>query len=299
MKFILYLFSACFLFTISLSCQKELSRQNPDSPQNFLPDSNYLDKIYSIENDGTGPDTAVSVYTYDAAKRVVNLHTSYEPVSGTGEFEDYKYFYNNNDTLPYKSVYISHQNPAVLNDTTTTFFQYNSQAKRIKDSVIRQGLSSGFRHGPIRDYQYSGNKIYSDRIDTIDNGTSFSLVHIRDTATVLNNNVISNIHREEGSAHSVSSVITWDNMPSPFAKLSNFKTFAVVPTGETFLSEMPQDNNRLHITETGYSSGVQTYVYEENFTGGYIYKTNGYPKEINGTDGTGTTIKIIFVYKTL
>jgi hypothetical protein len=99
------------------------------------------------------------------------------------------------------------------------------------------------------------------------------------------------------------SVITYDAKPSPFARLSNYKAYAVFPFGETVYDKSAQKNNRLHITETIRGNITGYNLYDEDFTGLYTYSANGYPKEIfiNNYLSTnpGNYFSFVFTYTAL
>lgn len=317
-----FIFRTLSVMTIILSlltsCQKEIS----DTVGNIVPvpppvsDSNYLSAMYIIVSDGSVTDTTeVFKYFYDNAKRVTSV-TDSEFVSHalTGTFNR-QYFYNGADTLPFKMININQEFDPQLNidiiDTTTTFFYYDATGKLIKDSTIQLTTNTVPQQYEIRNsiwnYQYSGNNLFGYRLDTIStfssSGTNHSGYIERDTATLdANGNLVSNRRVDYNSItgaviYTINSTVTYDDKPSPYARLSNFKTYALFPFGETFFNEMPQKNNRLHIIEVNSNSGT----YDEDLTGKYSYRSNGFPSQILIPDGTtpGAFEKVIFVYTSL
>ena len=299
-----------FLFIIFItSCQKEIS---PDNRNTLLPnasaDSNYLYKMYYIEDDGIAIDTT-DIYTYmlDDLKRVTQLIDSSD--DNTSQlllpYNLTQYYYHGSDTLPYKYLQTAAPDNLWDFDTSSIFFTYNNAGLVISDSFnsIDHGISGDYFNMAVGTYQYSGNMIFgSKNIVDRQNGNTANYTE-RDTAqTDANGNIISNIRRRETSVSTVGySTITWDNNPSPFAKLSNFRTVGIFPFGETFFNELPGKNNRLHITEHKISNGGSPFDYEEDLTGKYTYNASGYPTQIIDTDPStpGVIYKIIFVYKSL
>jgi hypothetical protein len=160
----------------------------------------------------------------------------------------------------------------------------------VKDSVI----APSYHYVALQ--QYQPDKIISSRVDSFFSAPAYNFFYSenrRDTAILdAGGNVISNISRR-GTAYVYRSTVTYDNHPSPFIKLSNAKTFALFPTGETLFMEMPQKNNRLKILETStLNNQPPTIRYDEDLTGKYTYKTNGYPSKITTIDPSTGEISI-------
>ncbi len=299
MKFSSFLLTAFACLTFSfVSCKKEGSAV--ENPNTITPgDSSYLSVIYDIYKNGSVSDTDASmIYSYDASKRVIKLKDSaWHPTF------DYRtattvYFYQGNDTLPYKSTQTTVWYAAKPDQVINSFYYYNTAGLRIKDSVIT----------PSNHYvalqQYLPGKIVSSRVDSFFSAPTYNYYYTetrKDTAIQdVSGNVISNVSRR-GTAYVYQSTVTYDNHPSPFIKLSNSKTLALFPTGETLVMEMPQTNNRLKILETSSLHGQTPIVqYNNDLTGKYIYKANGYPAQITITDpATGEINIVVFTYTAL
>jgi len=213
------------------------------------------------------------------------------------------------DTSPSKSVLVSTDpQDNSFTDTIISYFTYNTAGQRIADSVIEK-LTDVFNPGTYKrifNYQYANNMIYGVETATeLYNPTGGTEDYTRrDTAQLdAKGNIISSRGKtilNSGVIYTTVSNITYDDKPSPFKKLSNFKTFQIFPSGETLPFEMPQNNNRLHTVEaTDY--GYSIYNYETDYTGKYTYNSNGYLAHIISTDPSDPNIteKAIFVYKML
>jgi hypothetical protein len=297
MKLIRLLLTAVIITAGISSCQKEITEDaTAPIPPNIIPDSNYLSKMYEIGIERGITDTVeIWTYTYDANKRVILLSDSSD-VIGASYVANWQYFYNGNDTIPYKSIYTVLGPGYNSADSLISYFYYNASGQRIKDSVIDQnGTANDYRKNF---YQYLPGKIYGISKDSTYNGFAYVVYLTFDSATVVNGNILYNKKYFYSSADSVISTFTYDDKPAPFERLSNFKTFEMFPFGETFFYEMPQNNNRLKANE--FSSGTG-YLFEEDFTGKYIYKSNGYPSQIYYPDPADPALiyKISFVYKAL
>jgi hypothetical protein len=300
MKLNILVLAIVTLFASGLSsCKKDSGSSDTPPVPGVAGDSSYLSVIYFIYKNGGVADTAAAqIYSYDASKRLIRLKDSvWNPTS------DYRtvttvYSYTGTDTLPYRSTETTVWYLPQPNQVVNSFYFYNTTGLRIKDSVI----------APTRHYvatqQYPAGKIISYRTDSIFSGAgnSFSYKEIRkDTAlTNTDGNVTYNISYR-GTAYIYRSTVTYDNHPNPFMKPSNAKTLALFPTGETLIMEMPQRYNRLKIVETSsYNNQTPIVQYDNDLTGKYTYKTNGYPAQISVTDiSTGETEIASFKYTAL
>ena len=298
------------------SCEKESSiERGVEAPvvNNLVGDSNYLDKIIYTSAVGSITDTTfIQIYEYDASKRVVLLNDSIKSTSTTSENFKIKYFYNGNDTLPLKKIEIGtafSTLPAINNkDTSTFFYQYSPTGLKIKDSILRyvhhlniNGSGNDYIrfYKEIIIYQYASNAIYGKTSTTvfysnIYNPNTGITTNIFDTATIdFLGNIILNKKYDDANVLLLTSTFTYDNKPNPFARLSNYKSINVFPSGETFIDDMQAKNNRLQAVEIGNGLGSNN-----DLTGKYQYNLNGYPKQIVEVEPFGT-YKTIFIYKTL
>lgn len=299
MKFNTLLFTAfsSLIFTL-ISCKKETN--STETPNTTTPaDSSYLSVIYDIFQNGAIVDTVASMtYFYDANKRVSKLKDSVWNPTIDYKTETTIYFYHGTDTLPYRSTQTTVWVAARPDEIINSFYFYNAAGLRVKDSVI----APSYHYVALQ--QYQPDKIISSRVDSFFSPPAYNFFYKenrKDTATLdANGNVISNISRH-GTTEIYRSTVTYDNHPTPSAKLSNAKTLALFPTGETLFMEMSQKNNRLKIVET-YTLNNQPPItnYEDDLTGKYIYKTNGYPSKITVTDPSTGEINIAsFTYISL
>jgi hypothetical protein len=301
MKTTVKLLALIFIFVTGFAaCQKEISVETPLPPSGLIVDSNYLSKIYDIAIDGGIADTFnITTYTYDANKRVIRMRVLSTSISDP-EFEDQQYFYNGSDTLPFKAIFFSGGHGATFQlDTTISYFYFNSLGQRIKDSVIQMNNGARLTYS-LYYYQYAGDKIFGFAKDSsVDFSGSF-VNRIFDTATVLDGNIVFNVKHDD-YARTIVSSFSYDHQPSPFAKLSNFKTYSIFPFGETLYDQMPQINNRLKAREEIFNNGISFYIYDEDLTGKYLYKPNGYPYEIYYPDplDPASIYKVSFVYGSL
>lgn len=270
------------------SCQKELSIENTSS-FNEIPDSNYLDKIYKIDPVLNDTTDFIS-YKYDANKRVIELKDSFGFFNGIEQYYRYKYYYNGTDAYPYKYDFILQEDPGIPNVINTTWFFYDQFNRLIKDSTVGDFFLDPVGDGPVTKYTYGPNRIYCFKTDTTLGVPPTTIIrNVTDTAILQNGNLIENTYRDN-FGYLVHSVLTYDNHPSPFYKLSNSKTISMFPLGQTAIDELPQPNNILKIKEV--STGISDNIHD--YTNSYTYNAAGYPKSI-----ITSTEKIVFIYRVL
>jgi len=300
--FISIAFCACLF-----SCQKEAGFGDDDFPLGNS-DSNYLDKVLDVEIQGSTIDTvAIAQYDYDASKRVTTITYSNESSTGPGYdiSEIAKYYYTGVDTIPYKLLFV-HYNSTAINDTTITYFTF-SGTQRIADSSLdyihnTSGTIYDKLAKTITTYEYVPGKIYVKSAYTMVEDNSplpqLGLIASNSDTAILDasGNLTSYRSWDDASPFLLRySNFTYDNHPNPFASLSNFKAIPLLPHGETFIEEMQAKNNRLLARE----EDAMGTIYENDLTGKYTYKTNGYPIEINDDESPGLIYRTVFIYKNL
>lgn len=300
------LFSAVALLTtiFFFSCQKEVTSDISNSnnnPTNNLIDSNYIDKIYQVDITGGVYDTVgIWLYNYDNLKRVQSMVLqSIDPTITDGIV--YTYFYNNQDTIPYKTVII--ETASNIADTITHFHFWDTNGRNLKDSSIYG--NGGNSYYTVRSYSYGNNMIYGLQYSDL-SGPGINLI-LKDTASTDNfGNILQctkyyfNTSTNTWDSTSITN-FTYDAFKSPFSILSNFKTFRVFPSGETLYEELPAVNNFVSQTEvnsieTG-NPNTNTYTYTNT------YNTKNQLKQlvIHGlySSSTPDDSKLIFTYKHL
>lgn len=222
-------------------------------------------------------------------------------ITATNPFNAFVYYYNGNDTLAYKTRLYT--NDFSYTDTTITFHFYDNLGRKIKDSTLKSystfPIINYYKDTIVSTYSYAPGKIYG--ITNWSAGSSASASY-KDTATLdARGNLVNNRRYRLVSGPPanyelyVTSNITYNNGVSPFAKLSNFKTYIVFPFGETFYSEFAQHNNITQIDENTIFGPGSVYHYMENFNN-YKYNANGYPREIF-TQTPADSTRLIFKYR--
>ena len=166
--------------------------------------------------------------------------------------------------------------------------------------------NSGSPYYVVRNYSYGNNLIYGEQHSDLSGlGTTMPLQ--KDTATtdsygniLLSKKYYYNTATNNWEITSTTSY-TNDAKRSPFSLLSNFKTFRVFPSGETFYYEMPGYYNITSQTET---NSIETgNPYTNSFTHINVYNSKNQLSvvTINGTYSSSTpdTSRLIFTYKSL
>jgi hypothetical protein len=289
------------LLIFGQSCQKEISFDTVSiiNPPNPVIDSNYVSKIYDITVLAGVRDTiGITTYNYDNLKRVTAIsNVSKDLYNYTQVSRDY--YYNGTDTLPFKSrtISISANDQAqtlLRHDTSIVFHFFDNAGKNLKDSLINSvstpvPVPVYYSIGAVRTYTHAAGKVYgfSTFIGINVPNSSYIPPDQKDTASIdALGNVTGNkrywLNAGSGLFELVAtSAFTYDNKQSPFAKLSNFKTYGLFPSGETLVWELPQYSNRVtqnehHSFSAGGSGGVHV---DYSYTN--VYNTsNGFVKEI-------------------
>lgn len=291
--FALFAFAAVVLS----ACQKEISDDIPDPLEPpVATDSIYLDKMYVLWDEGSGMDTfGMATAYYDNLKRVSAFTTSVTDDNGK---DSIRYYYNGTDTLPYKSLIIYFQNGVLLTDTVASFFSYDNQGRKIKDSVLRISYSGTDRFVDTRvtKTSYSGSQMFGETVWT---DAAPSTTIFRDTA-ILNasGDIITNKkYRKDGASFvlATTSDFTYDNHPSPFARMSNIQAHRMFPNGETIEFEYLSYQNV--ITQNEETVFPAPYDFSQSFT--HEYNATGLVKRSLFEVGTVDEERILYTYKSL
>lgn len=293
--------SLLLLSAIIISCQKEMDENALLNPVNNFGDSSYLETMYEIDSIAGVNDTlGIWRYEYDNLRRVTVLT---EFSNSNGAFDGkavYRYFYAGNDTLPFKQIYYSYNyvnNTWQPGDSLSILYFYDSQGRNLKDSAINYDNTGTASGRIVNTYQYSAQNIYMKEF-YYDGVNPVALNTRKDTSINDGNGnlLFSKLYYVDSNGDDIleyTSQFTYDNKPSPFKKLSNFRTLVVTPFGETFFYEMQGTNNRLRANEV-HNTGNS---YTEDLTGKYSYLPNGYPNRIMEEYATDTFYITSFKYR--
>lgn len=245
---------------LMISCQKEFTIEDgpdPVDPPVPVNDSNYLDKI-TIYDSSFGNYNVIRViaYKYDVQRRVTSIIDSSED-NGLKPQKHWEYYYNGNDTIPYKSKYYRY---GTASDTEIVYHYYDANLRRVKDSIIQ--ISGGSQDETITTYTYTGNNIYSLH-------QNFSGVPYTDTTHIdSRGNIIYSVREFGGDEF----IYEFDNHPSPFVRLSNFRALTLYLYGEEFYDYFLLRN------AANYTKCIERYsTDEQQYVSDYTYRSDGYP----------------------
>ncbi len=303
------LFLAAILFTTFYlsSCQKEFTVESgvvaPST--NLTGDSNYLSRYFFYDVYANIADTGTKrTYTYDNLKRVISISdTSYEPgaINPPVSYSFTQYYYNANDSQPYKKFLIEKTiGTNVYNDTITDFYSFNTNAQLVSDSSINSSeqLSGSSPAIParaitktIRTINYAGNRRYGTQTSSVLlnlNGNAEPYVR-KDTATVdAAGNIISASYRKDYLSTNNfmyhTATFTYDNKFSPYYKMNIKKTENTFDKLDfyrnisAYLNFLPV-NNILKVHEGisfSISGTIVNDTYDTDDTGSLFYYPNGF-----------------------
>ncbi len=276
------------------SCEKESSVERGELVPvvtNLVGDTNYLDKILLNDTSYFGGvldiDSSVFVFKYDLNKRLTTVTIKAGPLSIIPEDLYLEFFYNFNDTLPYKSYFAQEQ--------STYHFYYDNLGRLTKDSVNNlSGNGENFK----RKLSYSGNQIFAElynspSVNPIEKDTFIldsrgnmvsSRFHILTTASIYE--------------LATSTISTFDNGPSPFLKTPAFKIFSFTFGTlhfEQYYNNFGKNNLLVDIHNNHPYTGAPPIFYPSDTTSVVnSYYQNGLLKNVKGHRSTWT-----YIYKSL
>jgi hypothetical protein len=289
-----------FILCWSVSCQKELHGDNnviilTPPPPGAIPDSEYLDRIYFIDSAAVEKDTLLfQTYLYDSNRRLLNIsYYYYYPTSmGSGLNKSQYFFYNATDTLPFKRAEYDYKealqySSQALIDTSVSFFQYNAAGKKRFDSTLEtdHNYSNGsnvveFRKEVSR-FTYDGDNVYVQKTSSRLGGTNpiQYIITFTDTGYF---DAAGNLTTLKSYGSNVPGMytlgtFTYDNHPSPFAKLSNFASIDFFKIFEPSWPLLQSRNNPQQVLRNLIGG---TSVFYQDYTNRYNYNANGYPLRI-------------------
>lgn len=305
MKTTTALFTIAILFSVSLiSCNKDANTEqnNNNNPNPNPVVNNKMVKWYLIDSSANSQDTTdFTTISYDAQDRVNSISYYGSNAAGAVPYSVVDYYYNSNDTLPYRSYELRAEPDH--HDTTNTFFFYDGAGRRIKDSLISSykstsGVTTYNVGGNIKLYNYAGGNIIglSTHVSTnYSSSGTFTYTDItKDTVSLdANGNYINSIKNLNGSTSVVTSC-SYNSEANIFSTLNIRKNLDLFPD-EYF--NFATKNNPLHCTANRtIFSGSTTY----NFDYTYTHNSDGLITEIlvnNPYYTAGHYDKNIFVYQ--
>jgi hypothetical protein len=282
------------------SCQKEIDwgLNTPTQGGN----STMLKKVILLDTSlPTGLDTiSKAIIEYDNQNRVVQVNASYKdqnlpPTSSFPFYDSLVYFYNGNDTQPFKVI---KSKASFLTIEKDTGFLFYAAGKVIRDSIRSSYLS--ILPPPTPPVEQIKVNIFTDNGNTTNVLTYLSMTlnppswppACPGTTIFQKTYVNGNITYQFGDYTSCSSIGTsetnhfiFDTHPNPGY------TFSVpYPIIDEDLNLSDQKNNILETWDTAPGDG---------FRNTYTYRADGYPLIVRGVDLTDPTItwKGFYIYK--
>jgi hypothetical protein len=277
-----------FIFVIAFTaCQKEIDGNLTEQSES---DSIFLEKIYLLDSiSPTQVDTfSKNIFSYDNQKRV-RQSLSYS----VGQIDTLRtdYFYVGNDSLPFKTVehILSDIGLGLSYYRDTTFFQYNTSGKVVKDSSVEWYVTGNQNFGVlVNDFISIGNEVIINTrgYDFINGQYVLSSSYRRAKfITLSNGNIVNQIDTVSGSSIELIQM-SFDARPSPVYKAIKIHYPCL------FSDEDAQKNNPVDAMVTSAS-------FTNRFTYNYLYRNDNYPSTEWVIDQTGYKIKTLYFYRTL
>ena len=260
---------SCIL--IFISCQKEVNFILTPPPNNILSDSTYLEKIYDLDSiSSVQIDTAYfTKFEYDNLKRVRRSLGYNYAVMPHALMNEQIYFYQGQDTLPFKMQNNYSAMPGSPPGTSFTIYFYTSAGKLSVDSTYYLDGSYFVRKYILITGGYSyvtiagpHGGIFQDTttfLQTIQNG------HIvKETAKYLQNPPVNYFYE-------------YDAKPNPLKKL-NLDKRPILTDGVQYFYQGVDANNvtkTIHQPSLGQSISNHWYLYHPNGLPHRVYTYHG------------------------
>ncbi len=290
-----------FSILVFISCGKDHNPDNSNPPVPDTNDSTYLDSIYIIGNPGSFLDTGnIVIYHYDNLKRLASTSNLRETAPASSVYIDggsSTFYYNGNDTLPYKLVAYSNSDINNYVDTSTSFYNYDANGNKIKDSTrfSSSDITTYTLKTTVTDYTYSAGKMVGYTVEN-DVYPNTNQVVSKDTATLdSKGNVITNVkYIVTGATENLAltSTGTYDNHPGPYTKITAFKAMRQFAESDNVL--YLSYNNYLTIDHNQLLPSIETI----HSSATYQYLANGYPV-IADIIYDGVSYSYAYTYKSL
>lgn len=303
---VFYFITAVLLIIQSSSCQKEISDLDIATQDSIKSnDSSYIYKIYFLNNGSFSSDTIQSyTFHYDNLKRVTQKNDSTFSAADTFEpLENTIYVYDGADTIPKIAI----TNHADNRKPDTIFYYYDSQKRKLKDSILSPALGNDIA---VINYSYNGNRIYSEATikSTVFNTSNLT----RDTADIdAKGNILKDRqYTFDGYNYVLSNIseFTYDSHINPFTKLGIFlanKRLPNNPGGDVYNNGLTNiylnfiSTNNILSQKAGYQNG--TYNFNQDNT--YSYNSKGLPVlqnfSFNVLNTNPASYKLLYTYKAL
>lgn len=273
---LLFIFFGCLIIS---SCQKEfldpgIDSQTPTTPPvdtSVTPpaphDSVTLLSRLIFMTSANSSDTSYShEYGYDDFHRVTSIKF-YNYISGSPDLQEtISYFYQGNDSLPYKKLDID-IDPAF---NETTYFFYNVDKSLARDSLI-------FPDGTQLDkYIYTPGSV-TDSAVIYYNADPGTPVHLVAEGTLDNNQNVTRTITQGDNVDLAINTFSYDNNPNPFDQLNIRSTYNPIPGFDFYLYDnyLLKHNVTVSTEEEVIAQGPKVSTHYD-----YTYNTSGLPTSV-------------------
>lgn len=277
------------------TCQKEFHdiSQPPsggdNQPTNTSQDSIYIERIARTKLNGSGGyDTIVlTSFFYDSQRRLIGWRDY--PVSNADYLERFEFIYAGTDTLPFEGR-STHKDVASPDSTVQQyFFFYDSNARKIKDSIIKTTSNSAIIGGWVDQFYYlPGKSITVGKYQ--EPGVEY---YYKDTATLdANNNIVSvNFYSDAGYEYLYSVTFQFDDKVHPYSKM-NILNAIPKNIGGGFSHKYAERNNIIY-----QKIEIPSINYVEEINNSIVYNGFYMPKIIDRLASNGTTNRLFLFYR--
>lgn len=262
------------LMLILVSCEKEPSNENGIVPPTQLDDSTLL-SMYVILTTQPNDTASKVLFTYDSKRRNTGIEiVDFSDGVVTRQYKS-SFFYNGNDTLPFKKVAVSpFLQPTDQDYINETCYYYYDKATLTTDSTIQN--SQSLLYTIVNTYEYQVDRIINNVTTYYDEPTTIYTNSDTIYLTYRNGNIIKQVE----APFSIDFTFAYDSHPNPFNRtqykivLDNRWPYYFM---ETLIPEIFGNNNAVEVKQ---SFGVHKFHHKNT----YEYKENGYPKKVDFVD---------------
>ena len=284
---------AGFVGIFFASCQREVDFDLPPDPNPAVNDSTLLWKYIELDTTfPTGSDTLYkTVFFYDNRKRVTGYNDYDFTIPGSTGIGIRKYFYNGNDTIPYKTIYNYQETNYIVADTIYYFYN-NGLVSSDSGIHYRNSFAGGNNFEElflkIRSFTNTGNNTIIDE-KVMDYLPVILTCQSTITAvkTYANGNIIAEQNSSTGCVTGVwSNQFTYDNKINPLYK-TDIHYSICIEQDESFGAQ--KNNPTQSISSLNNNNPVQ-YI--------YTYRSDNYPVivRVNDIANPSNNFKGLFFY---
>lgn len=287
---------------VFISCQKEVSEElpvvpQPPDPPATIKDSTLLTQFVGFYTTGNMDTFVKATIAYDALKRISMISMIFP--DDPGDFDEEKFFYNGNDTLPYKMTKFWD------GDVHDTLFLTYENGKIIKDSLVVWELYLGnhsLSYVETFTFEQLGSNRYfvrrnvygeSDLLNPVSGDSTYCIRNIQDGNVISGKDSVYDYGSQTLIEYTYQK--SFDDKKNPLRRLT--LPYSVITQdlldGHALLDLDGKNNvNSSTMTVKVGSNAIETFP----STFSYEYRSDGYPISMTNNAALPGPSKLLFYY---